>query len=215
MGVTVLYSDRTRESRRPDCLSIFLTCRYVISIFPLLFVVIFWMFLLANIFCSKGNGRIWSVVRNMTQRLLSQPLILCGLFFLPALCPDLPEPETDSSSPSSSSPSLWLLDPSSSSSSSSSSEPDPEAGHSQKYLSEFLTLLFLHEQLNSVKTELDVGLFAKIPLKKTQLPIEDSAVLVFLSLSLMSWRSASRSLSSGFSSFTAAKKMKIRQHWRH
>ena len=35
-----------------------------------------------------------------------------------------------------------------------------------------------------------------------ELPIEDSAVLVFLSLSLISCRSESRSRSSGFSSFT-------------
>lgn len=38
--------------------------------------------------------------------------------------------------------------------------------------------------------------------------MDDSAVLVFLSLSLMSWRSASRSLLSGFSSFAAVKKTK-------
>lgn len=37
--------------------------------------------------------------------------------------------------------------------------------------------------------------------------MDDSAVLVFLSLSLMSWRSASRSLPSGFSSFEATHKM--------
>lgn len=38
------------------------------------------------------------------------------------------------------------------------------------------------------------------------LPMEDSAVLVFLSLSLMSWRSASKSLVSSFSSFDATDK---------
>lgn len=37
--------------------------------------------------------------------------------------------------------------------------------------------------------------------------MDDSAVLVFLSLSLMSWRSASRSLPSGFSSFDATDAM--------
>lgn len=37
--------------------------------------------------------------------------------------------------------------------------------------------------------------------------MDDSAVLVFLSLSLMSWRSASRSFPSGFSSFEATHKM--------
>lgn len=45
------------------------------------------------------------------------------------------------------------------------------------------------------------------------LPMEDSPVLVFLSLSLMSWRSASRSLSSGFSSFDAADRTQWELCW--
>lgn len=43
--------------------------------------------------------------------------------------------------------------------------------------------------------------------------MEDSAVLVFLSLSLMSWRSASRSFPSGFSSFDAADKTHCELCW--
>lgn len=71
----------------------------------------------------------------------------------------------------------------------------------------------IYVKLNvTAKSKSDVVPFGKIVLKnqnKIWLPIEDSAVLVFLSLSLMSWRSASRSLPSGFSSFTATKKMKM------
>lgn len=59
--------------------------------------------------------------------------------------------------------------------------------------------------------EFAIGLLLAVNVTKASLPMEDSAVLVFLSLSLMSWRSASRSLSSDLSSLDAAQSDRVQQ----